>query len=200
MADGLASHGYALADGFVDLPTAEAVLGELLAFRDADEFFRAGVGRAEQHQIDGSVRGDYIRWIQEPPAGEATGRVTAKLRALMAFLNRDLFLSLRDFEAHYAHYPPGAFYEKHLDRFKDSSHRMISFVLYLNPHWSPGDGGELAIFSPESDALLVEIPPKMGRLAVFRSELIPHAVLPTAVDRYAITGWMLDVPQALTFL
>ena len=77
---------------------------------------------------------------------------------------------------------------------------MISFVLYLNADWQPGHGGELAIYPPEGEVPLLVIPPKMGRLAVFRSELIPHAVLPTAVDRYAITGWMLDVPQALTFL
>ena len=34
-------------------------------------------------------------------------------------LNRDLFLGLEDFESHFAMYPPGAFYLKHVDRFRD---------------------------------------------------------------------------------
>ena len=52
--------------------------------------------------------------------------------SLREALNRGLFLGLEDFECHFALYPPGAFYRKHVDRFRDDDRRMVSAVIYLN--------------------------------------------------------------------
>ena len=58
----------------------------------------------------------------------------------MAELNRALFLSLKDYETHFAIYPPGTFYEKHVDQFQSSGARKISFAFYLNENWTQSDG------------------------------------------------------------
>src|SRR5690554_1726629 len=70
----------------------------------------------------------------------------ARLRLI---LNRTLLLGLDNYETHYALYPPGAGYSRHLDRFKDNPLRTVSVVLYLNSQWQPGDGGELRLHLPE---------------------------------------------------
>jgi len=66
---------------------------------------------------------------------------------------------------------------------------VVSMVIYLNPNWQPGDGGELRLYP--SDGSVINIAPKAGTLALFLSEL-EHEVLPTLKPRYSITGWMLD--------
>jgi hypothetical protein len=67
---------------------------------------------------------------------------------------RALQLGLFDFECHFALYPPGAGYRRHLDRFtgRDSSAdegaRVLSCVLYLNREWGPEDRGQLRLYRP----------------------------------------------------
>jgi SM-20-related protein len=103
-------------------------------------------------------------------------------------LNRTLYLGLDGFESHFAHYPPGAFYRKHVDAFKDSGNRVLSLVVYLNPDWSPVDGGQLVLYD-HAGSELGRFPPTMGTVAVFFSERFPHEVLTTTRDRYSIAGW-----------
>ena len=102
-------------------------------------------------------------------------------------LNRGLYLGLEDFECHFALYPPGAFYQKHLDRFRDDDRRTVSAVLYLNDDWQPQDGGELRLYLP--DGAEREVPPLGGSLVLFLSSDFPHEVLPANRERLSLTGW-----------
>ncbi|MFM7726822.1 MAG: 2OG-Fe(II) oxygenase, partial [Flavobacteriales bacterium] len=102
---------------------------------------------------------------------------------------RNFYLGIQDFECHYAHYPPGSFYKKHVDRHKNGSPRRVSSVLYLNTDWLEQDGGELRIYSDEE--AFRTILPQLGTLALFLSEL-EHEVITTSRDRMSITGWMLN--------
>ena len=88
---------------------------------------------------------------------------------------------------HFALYPPGAFYKRHLDAFKERNARKISLILYLNQDWQVTDGGQLRMYLPEQR---LDISPLGGRLVCFRSELIEHEVLPAKRDRLSITGWL----------
>jgi SM-20-related protein len=112
-------------------------------------------------------------------------------------LSRALFLPLRDFESHFAIYPPGTFYKRHRDNFQKQNHRLLSLVLYLNENWSPEQGGTLRIYPEAEEPKDVE--PIGGRLVIFRSDL-EHEVLPCHAPRYSITGWMRDKPIGLSFL
>ncbi|MDX5298962.1 MAG: 2OG-Fe(II) oxygenase, partial [Gammaproteobacteria bacterium] len=91
-------------------------------------------------------------------------------------------------EAHYALYPPGTFYKRHVDNFRGRSSRVVTSLLYLNPHWQPGDGGEMQLYPDAADAAQ-RVEPRLGTFVLFMAEDLPHEVLPTRVPRGSIAGW-----------
>lgn len=146
----------------------------------------AGVGRAGELQVREGVRGDRIQWLE---AGQAlaTDRYLQHLDALRVALNQGLYLGLEDFEGHFALYPPGAFYQKHLDRFRDDDRRTVSVVFYLNPGWQAEQGGALRLYLPGD--VQRDVLPEAGTLLVFLSADMPHEVLPASRERLSLTGW-----------
>lgn len=153
----------------------------------AQQFAPAAIGREQDQVINGFVRKDNICWITgESAAGCQWLEWTHKLQV---FLNRELFLGLFSFESHFAHYPPGGFYRRHLDAFRGESNRILSVVAYLNPCWQADDGGELVLY-PEPDCPRgITVAPALGTLAVFLSEEVEHEVLATRRDRFSVAGW-----------
>ena len=111
-------------------------------------------------------------------------------------LNRELYLGLDDFEAHFALYPPGGRYQKHLDSFDNNNLRRVTIVVYLNARWSPWDGGELNLY--RDDVVFTSIRPEAGTLVTFLSERIPHEVAVTHRSRMSIAGWFRIRPLAET--
>ena len=99
---------------------------------------------------------------------------------------------------HYACYPPGAGYVRHVDCFRDDAARVISLVLYLNDNWRDADGGALRIYATR-DALepACELAPRGGMLVAMRSEAIAHEVLPANAERWSIAGWLRRRPEQL---
>ncbi len=183
---GVEQHGYAVCEQF--LP--DAVTADLLEqIRNLDEsaFRVAGVGRGELFQINARIRRDRVCWIDEE--GGALAPFFVEIARLQQALNRYLYLGLSDFECHWAYYPAGGFYRRHVDAFVGQANRRLSAVLYLNPDWQPDSGGELVLYRDESEVELVRIPPRQGTLVVFLSEEFPHEVLPTLQPRYSVTGW-----------
>lgn len=159
----------------------------------ADNFKRAGIGRATDYVINDFIRTDDISWItSNSEAGCAWIKWTASLQD---FLNRRLFLGLFYFESHFAHYTKGDFYKKHKDAFKGEGNRVLSVVVYLNTNWSAADGGELVIYNDQLPASSIidnnqiTVTPSIGTIVVFLSEEFPHEVLPAKRDRYSIAGW-----------
>ncbi len=197
IADSLAGQEFCVIDDFASAELVESLLEAVAFHREEENFHKAGIGNAHLFTVDKQIRGDYVKWIYEEDAQPATLVFLRGVEDLMASLNRLLFLSLKDLECHYAIYPPGTFYEKHLDQFKSTNNRKISFAFYLNQNWEPGDGGELRLYRPDGN---LDIAPLAGRLAVFRSDTVEHEVLVTQKDRYSITGWMRDRPVGLVIL
>jgi Rps23 Pro-64 3,4-dihydroxylase Tpa1-like proline 4-hydroxylase len=66
--------------------------------------------------------------------------------------------------------------------------RYLTCILYLNPEWEKAHGGCLRLFV--GDDQNVDIAPKAGRLVIFSSVHIIHAVLPTFSRRLACSMWM----------
>nr|WP_271711558.1 2OG-Fe(II) oxygenase [Marinigracilibium pacificum] len=106
---------------------------------------------------------------------------------LVETLNRYCFLSINDYEFHFAVYPPGAFYKKHLDQFKTNDGRLMTVICYLNENWDSSFGGELMIYPGDDSKTIAPLP---GRLVLFKSDELPHEVLKTNKDRFSITGWL----------
>ncbi len=189
VADGLAEKGFAVIDNFL---TPKEVIQILLSdeFKEStNRFKKAGIGKKQDLQINESIRGDYIYWIDKISAPDATKVYLNKLSDLLQFLNQSLFLSLKDYEVHLTIYPAGTFYKRHLDQFKADDHRKLSVICYLNNNWIEEYGGQLRLHLLEQ---LVDILPVAGRLVCFRSDQIEHEVLPATKERLSLTGWMLD--------
>ena len=132
------------------------------------------------------IRGDFTCWMGLPlwPAEQA---LMDELERLRLDLNREAMLGLFELELHYAWYPRGAGYARHVDQPQGREQRKVSMVLYLNEGWAPGAGGELRIFGMPGGPQ--DIQPLAGRMVCFLSAGREHAVLPTQRDRLSVSGW-----------
>lgn len=197
IADTLAQQEFVVLDHFLSESEALDLRAALEQHRAEDNFSKAGVGKHLQHQILHEVRGDYLKWIEEREALPATRHFLQKVSVLASGLSAALRISLQDFECHFAIYPPGSFYEKHIDCFRSDGNRVLSLACYLNAHWEPAHAGEIQLYPPTGES--PKVAPLLGRLVLFRSDSLLHEVLTTAVDRYSITGWLLQQPKDLPF-
>lgn len=202
LADELSDKGYGTIDHFLSREEFLQIKEVADDHREEGNFKKAGIGTAQDFQINKQIRGDYIRWIDPQKAAAATQVYLGRMRSLLQYINRTCFLSLKDVELHYTVYPVGTTYKRHLDQFRHDDHRRLSVICYLNEDWQPQHGGQLRLYLPGEDGKeeTVDILPTGGKLACFRSDLIEHEVLPATRERYSLTGWMLDQVVDLTFL
>jgi SM-20-related protein len=154
--------------------------------RSQGEFAPARIGGRAASQRREDVRGDSTCWLQEPLYPAERG-LLEQFEELRLQLNRDAFLGLFDLEMHYAWYPPGAGYNRHVDQPQGRAQRLVSLVLYLNLDWDPLAGGLLRIYDAAERTLDIE--PIAGRLVCFLTAGREHAVLPASRDRFSISGW-----------
>jgi len=185
IADALAGKGFVIMDNAFPQAITSGLL-TLIAERE-QQFRRAGIGRNSDYQLNDSIRGDAIQWLEQ--GAPAVDEFLLAMDQLRGALNERLFLGLFEYEAHFASYIPGAFYKKHRDAFRGNPGRKISSVFYLNPQWGAGDGGELVLYDETDEKELVRVAPECGRLILFLSENFPHEVLPATRRRHSIAGW-----------
>ena len=129
--------------------------------------------------------------------------MTSILRNVPALLNKNvdgLGLDNTAFNAKLAVTSPGgAVYPLHVDNVDENGGdiRKLTCIIYLNPEYKDGDGGELRLHLVGGE--VVDLTPVGGRCVMFWSDEIPHEVLPTApgaqeneeeFDRYALTIWI----------
>lgn len=186
--DALVEQGWYLGEGVLDAGVCAALHAELNDRADREALSAAGIGRGSEHALRRDIRGDAIHWLDRE--SQAQRRYLAAMSELQQALNQALFLGLFEYEAHFAHYPPGAFYRRHLDSFRGRANRVISTVGYLNPDWPEDGGGEMLIFAPDDpEREVARVRPTAGTFACFLSETVPHEVLPTRLPRASIAGW-----------
>jgi len=197
IADNLAENGYAIVDRFLGDKETEQLV-QLDEFQNGLLHMRkAGIGQQSDFRINESIRGDYIRWVDKTTAAPPVKLYIDRLNEMMKFINRTLFLSLKDIELHMTVYPAGAYYKRHLDQFKPGDHRKLSVICYLNDGWTDDLGGQLRIYLKRG---IEDILPIAGRFVCFRSDMIEHEVLPSKKERLSLTGWMLDQEADLKHL
>ncbi|EJK66493.1 hypothetical protein THAOC_12587 [Thalassiosira oceanica] len=81
----------------------------------------------------------------------------------------------------------GGSFPWHYDNPGPPSERSLTCIVYLNPNWTPGDGGELVLWPFLSKQIVV--PPLHARAVLFRSDTVLHRVLPSKVRRLCFTMW-----------
>ncbi|MBE3734942.1 SM-20 protein [Vibrio parahaemolyticus] len=180
--DALATDGYYIWDDFLSED-------EVTQLRDCipDNWKKARIGRNDDVTRIESIRSDKIQWLK-PAMGQPIANYLSKMEEIRQEVNRHFFLGLFEYEAHFAKYEKGDFYQKHLDCFKGNENRRLTTVFYMNESWSEEDAGELVVYDL-NDKEIATIPPRGGRLLVFLSEQFPHEVLPTNAERVSIAGW-----------
>lgn len=190
IADDLAIKGWTWQPGLLPDTITRALREELLALEAAAELEAAGIGRKDGFIVDRQIRRTRITWFDGNTPAQRDFLAWAE--GLRTELNRMLMLGLFEFEVCFAVYPPGGFYDRHLDSFSGARNRVISLVAYLTEDWDTAKGGALAIWpeaASETEAPLARITPEQGGVVLMLSEDIPHAVEVTNEKRMGLAGW-----------
>jgi SM-20-related protein len=186
--EGILSQGYGYSDIFLS-PQEVQEFQEAFGLRmQTGQFRSAAIGHQAGKQVLTEVRGDIICWLPEEGLFPIETTYLNRIQEMIAYFNRTCYLGLQDAELHYAEYPVGTFYKRHLDRFKTDSHRKLSVICYLNQNWQPEDGGQLILFPSEKK--IESIQPLGGRLVCFESDKLEHEVLQATRPRRSMTGWL----------
>ena len=188
----LLAQKYSVVDDFFSPEEILTLRNSLLLKYEEDQFKKAAIGSKTNELIVRSIRGDFILWMDEKAQEEAEKLFFSKINEFANYLNKTCFLGILHKEFHYALYPEGTFYKRHLDTFQNDDRRKLSIALYLNePNWQPKYGGELAIYLQEdTKEKTIEISPIQGRMVIFESQELEHEVKTANQNRLSITGWL----------
>ncbi|WP_347357525.1 2OG-Fe(II) oxygenase [Bdellovibrio sp.] len=190
MLESLAQNNWATANDIFPSEFCLALAQECHRLHHQGELTKASIGHAGSKTINSEIRSDFTLWLEENTASELQQSFLDQMELLKQTLNQFFYLGLKRFESHFALYPPGGGYDKHIDNHRGSGARRITFVLYLNSDWKKGDGGELSLYEPENENQLIkQIEPRLGTFVLFRSELFPHQVEKSHSHRLSLTGW-----------
>jgi SM-20-related protein len=188
--DLLAEHGWVVSDDLIEPDLCKRLYAHCLHAWQHGFFHPAAVGRGSNQAVHTAIRGDAISWIEPDDPSVAVAEFLLWAEALRQSLNQSLFAGVQTTEFHFARYPPGQGYKKHMDQHRDQRLRRISLALYLNEHWTEEDGGQLCLYAPDDPQHeTARVLPKQGRVVLFRSDVILHEVLPCHRPRYSLTGW-----------
>jgi SM-20-related protein len=182
----VAAGGVCIQDDFLGEPQRCELFACAQLRHRRGEFMQARVGGAERARRSDDIRGDATCWLSAPHFS-AELRLLDSMESLRLAFNREATLGLFDLELHYARYDPGAFFARHVDQPQGSEQRQVSLALYLNAAWQPANGGALRVYAAGGECR--DIAPLGGRLVVFRTPGLEHAVLPAACTRWSISGW-----------
>lgn len=185
----LINQKYSVVNDFFSSEEVVLLRESLLAKYEADKFKKSAIGNRVNEEIDKTVRGDFILWMDEKNANETENIFFKKINELVGYLNKTCFLGILYKEFHYAVYPKGTFYKRHLDTFQNDDRRKLSIVCYLNEdNWLVENGGELTIYTENNELDILPLP---GRVVIFESQILEHEVkVVKESERLSITGWL----------
>jgi SM-20-related protein len=186
--ENIAQQGYAVIEQFINPQEIASLSRHAKFLQNAGEMHNATTGITKVENA--TLRGDLIYWMEANNANAAEMVYLNAMTALQQAINQAFFLGLFELESHFAIYPPGAGYQKHLDQFIGKAERKVSSILYLNDDWKREDGGQLRMYLAKSDTTrFIDITPQAGTMVVFLSSDFLHEVLPAKRERTSITGW-----------
>ncbi|UGU14183.1 2OG-Fe(II) oxygenase [Sinomicrobium kalidii] len=183
---------YSITTNFFPEEDVIALRQSLFTKYNEDRFKKAAIGNHFNETIAKTVRGDFIHWLKENDTNPAETNFFVGINDFVDYLNKTCFTGILHKEFHYAIYPKGTCYKRHLDTFQNDDRRKLSVVYYLNEEdWKPEYGGELVLYTKKEDKEYpVIIYPYPGRMVIFESQVLEHEVKPVEKERLSITGWL----------
>ncbi len=185
-------NGWAVGDGFLAPDVVAQLAAEAHDGIVVGAFQPAQVGRGGGRMLHSEIRQDRICWLKPDALSEAQQIYWNQFEPLRMAFNQALYLGLFDYEAHFASFPAGTHYKRHLDQFQEVGLRTVSCVLYLSDRWLTTDGGALRLFLAHGHH---DVLPQAGRLVCFMSDQFYHEVRPASRERLSITGWFKKRPN-----
>mmetsp|Transcript_20711 Transcript_20711/g.35338 ORF Transcript_20711/g.35338 Transcript_20711/m.35338 type:complete len:315 (-) Transcript_20711:96-1040(-) len=213
----LSEKGYVVIDNFLPRDLVDDVRDDILNLRSEGAFKEAKIGQDSTNELNKNIRiaetcflgrnRPELLKLGENSIRDRSGGLYDILDNLCDSLSD---LSMKDSatpldrslnELLYAYYPEGGFYRRHRDAIPNSASvlRKYSLLLYLNRDgWSPDkDAGQLRMHldgggdecPPGVQPNFIDVDPLGGTLVLFKSEAIPHEVLNTMSERFALVGW-----------
>ncbi|MED7818529.1 MULTISPECIES: 2OG-Fe(II) oxygenase [unclassified Francisella] len=178
--------GFCIIDNWLTYPETAVLRNELEDLYQENLFKKSAIGNRLNENLERSIRSDFIFWLDETRFAQT---FFSKINSFIEYINKTCFAGIVTKEFHYAIYPQGSFYKKHIDTFQNDDRRTISIVCYLNEIWQPSFGGQLKLYLDDKD---LEIFPTNGKIVLFNSKAIEHEVLPVLTEnkRLSITGWL----------
>ncbi|KAF0697729.1 Aste57867_11615 [Aphanomyces stellatus] len=190
------SPGFIVREDFLGDAPAMAVRDACLRLQQMHEMRDAEVGMGKGGDVTSHVahaRGDQLMWLSHDES-----QVPPPIQHLMKHIERLVHglvkaapeLGIRNIRStQFAIFPGNnTRFVKHVDTYshRPGLRRCITCLYYLNPHWDLSHGGQLRVHLGESSW---DVPPRLDTLLLFRSTDVEHEVLPTTVDRLALTTW-----------
>jgi SM-20-related protein len=176
-----------ISEHFLSDALCEHLKDNLLLLNDHNLLKSAGIGNDGLFIHNDLIRRDSIYWLDKKHNNEHENEFFEKIDAFVSYLNQTCYTNIKSYEFHYSLYEAGDFYRKHLDQFKDDSHRQFSLISYLNSNWKTNDGGELLIYQNNDNQTIA---PAQGKAVFFKSNELEHEVLVTNERRMSISGWL----------
>jgi len=187
----LSGPGWCVIPNFMARKEWQALAAEARQLHKEGSFRLARVGRGDSAKVRPDIRTDRVKWIDPLEPSGLQEVYLQQIKALRLAINSKLSSGLTEYEAHYALYPPGCFYRKHLDRTADAKSRTVSCIQYLNDNWKAEDGGDLRIYLPNATTAekYIDIKPLGGTAVFFMSGELEHMVMPSRRECLSLTGW-----------
>jgi SM-20-related protein len=191
--EGILANGYAICDNFLEESDVKNLLKTFSLRYEQGKFKEAGIGKLSDVQKNIEIRGDEILWLENNSTDLAERVLLNKNQEFVNYLNQTCYLGIKDTEIHFAKYARGKFYRRHRDTFQSKKGRVLSVIYYLNFGWKVENGGNLIIYaSKDGIEKAITITPLAGRMVCFESDKLDHEVTEAFLDRFSVTGWLLN--------
>ena len=204
IAEQLTTRNFCVIDGLCGPLLCDALLSEVI---NCDAIGALQISELRGGLVSPSVRGDRMAWLD---ANGVLKQWTQAVDTLVAELKPrvpDLGGITERSPPHCAKYPGGgACYVRHCDNTCSNGHgascngRRLTIVYYVN---TCEHGGELRLW-PDANLIATDYQPVADVRAIadravlfYADSRVPHEVLPTHADRYALTAWYLDQEERL---
>lgn len=128
--DDLAEKSWSVSNNYFEPDFLEKLIAEEKAMWEEGSFRKARVGAGDQKQLRPEIRSDHVLWLEEDDLTDLQQEYWNRILQLRNDINKELYLGLNGYEAHFAVFPPNSFYKKHLDQFAAVKERTISCILY----------------------------------------------------------------------